>query len=89
MCVSENVAEIKNGAEWTFYASWPSELGVETKNTERRPREKLVKESCELQPITEITNVNHFCCTGNGAVGGKGQGRSEHWAWCLYPISSG
>lgn len=43
----------------------------ETKKTERRPRERLLKESCELQPLPPITTVNHLCC----AVGRKGQGR--------------
>lgn len=62
MCTSENMVQIKNGAEWTFYASCPSE---ETKNTERRPRERLLKEYCKLQPLTHITNVNRLCFTGN------------------------
>lgn len=77
MCASENVVQIKNQAEWTFYASWPSKLGGETKNTERRLRERLLKDSFELQPLTQIPNVNHLWCTGNCIVGRKGQGRSN------------
>lgn len=64
MCVSENVAQIKNGVEWTFYASCPSGFGEETKNTERRPRERLLKESCEPQPLTQITNVMIYAALG-------------------------
>ena len=69
MCTSENMLQIKNGAEWTFYASCPSELGEETKNTERRPRERLLKEYCKLQPLTQTTNVNQLCFTGNSTMG--------------------
>lgn len=60
MCTSENMVQIKNGAEWTLYAPCPSELGEETKNTERRPRERLLKEYFVLQPLTHIVNVNHL-----------------------------
>lgn len=61
---------IKNGAEWTFYASCPSELGEETKkNTGRRPRERLLNKYCKLQPLTQISNVNHLCFNGNSTMG--------------------
>lgn len=35
MRTSENMVQIKNGSERTFYASCPSELGEKTKKTQR------------------------------------------------------
>jgi len=63
------MVQILKGAEWTFYASCTSELGEETKNTERRPTERLLKDYCKLQPLTHITNVNHLRFTGNSTMG--------------------